>query len=490
MDNEQVLRCWESWNGSIVCSKSGETFTADRLRALTEKTVETFQSINIHKGDVVVLSLKNTVTFPVCFMALLYIKANILLLSSNATGFELSRFLDIHGFKWIIRNSDLLPLQGMERVHFENVLVDNLLVCENRYTVSKITASNYLTLPQDGVIIHQTSGTYGRPMLCVRNQEVAIAEGVNYVSSIPAYNNIKIRITTPLNHAFSYGFGLMSSIITNSTLIMDESFNPKKVLKEETNETSDILCVVPPMLRSLMQLKKRDASYLLPKMTFYAGSSCQSQVAEEFVKTFDSNLYAILGSTETGAISSSYGCRENNCGVGKLLNNVEIDIVNKEENYQGYFVGDLKVKSTSMMQGYCSDSDYRNIEWFSTGDLATYDANGNLHIVGRKRDLINVGGVKIDSYEIEEIIRSYPGVDDCVVYSGAAQNGEEAIFACISSSVEIKTPELMHYCSNLLSRHKLPNRVLFIDKIPRTESGKCLKTLLPQYFHNTNPICL
>jgi long-chain acyl-CoA synthetase len=409
-------------------------------------------------------------------MALLQIEANPLILHASTTENEVERMSKNIGIRWVLKDDiDLNSINSREK--WLEIGKVNLCIYPND------TEGN--TIPEKGVILHQTSGTYGRPLQCIRNQKVAVAEAVNYVSSIKQFDKITIRVTTPLNHAFAYGFGLISSIITDSNMIIDTSFNPKKVLNEETKNVSDILCVVPPMLESLIYFKQADDSFQLPHSVYYAGTMCAPSLKDKFETTFGSELFAILGSTETGAIACSNSNNGKANGVGKILNNVNVSIKNTGKYKDlGENIGELYVKSTSMMQRYCDERFPKEIDCFSTGDLAKFDENNDLHIIGRIKDIINVGGAKVDPVEVEKVLLEYQGIDDAIVYSGCSENRNEIVLAAISSNEDLDESSILDFCAKRLNHYKIPRRINILKDIPRTPSGKCLKPKLPGYNEN------
>ena len=101
------------------------------------------------------------------------------------------------------------------------------------------------------MILHATSGTYGHASFCVRDQQVAVAEADNFIAGIPPYRRARVRVATPLSHAYAYGFGLVGCLRTHSTLVLESHFNPKVLLAREREQPSDLAVLVPPMLRIL-----------------------------------------------------------------------------------------------------------------------------------------------------------------------------------------------------------------------------------------------
>jgi long-chain acyl-CoA synthetase len=480
----EVIEAWESFTGAVECGASGRLWNSDELRALSQSVADSLLEKGVAQGDIVAVILSNTVCFPVVFMALLSLRCNPLLLHGSTTHAELERVSHEAPVKYAVHEnmkfvSNYIPGPG------EEVLLDYRI--ENlSFKLSTVRACIHMDSGLQGSILHLTSGTNSHSKICIRNQVVAIAEARNYTSTIDIYSKARVVVTTPLSHAFAYGFGLMSSILTNSTLVIDSMFNPKKVIRGLANHPCDILTLVPPMVSLFTSLKPIDQYAKIARAAFYAGTVCDSFTLFDFEKTFGLNLYSIYGSTETGAISTNYCCGSKVDGLGYPLLNTDICITNTHNyNELGNGIGEISVKSDSMMQGYYTQGydNQKKLEYFSTGDVGGYEDHV-IRIMGRMTDFININGFKIDPNEIEEVVLSYEGILDAVVYPGRLSKGDEVVLCsiCTDPDVNIEIIELKQYCQSKLSNYKLPQHFWILDRLPRTGSGKCLKRELPGYY--------
>lgn len=479
-NSDELVNHWLKWQGAIDCSQTNKIWKAGEMIALSKKISQQLKETGIKEGDIVALIMGNTVAFPVILHSVLMIKANPLLLHVSTTDYELNQEFGEIAISWLICDK----IESLSRIK------------EDKYPVMMSTEINSITLKVlclnrerkksshfKGVIFHPTSGTSGSSKICIRDQNVAVAEGINYTSTIKQYNRIRIYITTPLSHAYAFGFGLVSSILTHSTLVVSPFFNPKELLRREQKMPSNILTAVPPMFQTLIHFKNLNPDYYIPEMVFYAGTRCDPSSMQELEKTFNCTVYSIYGTTETGAIASSCIKGHKTNGVGKSLNNVNISI-RKKENYTniGSGVGEIFIHSSSMMQGYYNDDLSKKIDYFATGDLGYFDNNQCLELIGRQKDIINVSGMKINPSEVEEVIFTFPGVQDCAVYPGENKEGDEIIVAAVYMEKKIfSSDRIKKHISNALNHYKIPHAIFCVDKIPRTASGKCLKNRLPGY---------
>jgi acyl-coenzyme A synthetase/AMP-(fatty) acid ligase len=273
--------------------------------------------------------------------------------------------------------------------------------------------------------------------------------------------------------------------------VLDTVFNPKKLLRRQKEEISDILAIVPPMVKPLVYLGNLDKSYRMPDIVFYAGAQCNELLLAKFENAFNTTLYTIYGTTETGAITTDFAHQVICEGVGKPLKNVEVE-VKKQERYSdmGKGIGEIFVKSTSMMQGYAEHWHCeKNIKYWPTGDIGFIDEQGNIHLTGRKNDIINLGGMKVDPREVEKILLEHPLIHDAVVYSGILDDSSDIIQAAICvNEHELEAKTIRKYCYKHLNSYKVPRKYHFVSEIPRSPSGKCLKRYLPGFLEAKNSV--
>jgi acyl-coenzyme A synthetase/AMP-(fatty) acid ligase len=476
-----ILDRWRTWQGGIDCGLSGRVLPADELRRLSSAIAERPAFRNLRRGEAVAVMLANSAAFPVVLMALLEIGCNPLLTFAGTPLPELRNIGRRFGVRYAVHDFvggvTMLPADQLRSA--DKVAVGGVsLVLLELDTI----AEDPIEIPGSGVILHPTSGTGGAAKYSVRNQQAAMAEAENYASAVDVYREARVTITTPLTHAFAYGFGLMTAMLTDSTLAVDAFFNPKRLVRLERERPSDILAIVPPMARTFIELVRREPAAAMAKTVFYAGAPLNEKIAVEFEAVCKTRLSTILGTTETGAISTSYANEAVRAGVGRPLAGVAIGLGDIQAFRPfGEQVGILQVRSTSMMQGYVPGLDpSRPIDVFPTGDLAWIDDDDCIHIVGRARDVINLGGMKVDPTEVEAIMLTDPTIKDAVVYPGMLEDGTEFVQAAVSGE-GVDTGQLRMLCLRELAAYKVPTTIHVVDQIPRSPSGKCLKFKCPEY---------
>jgi malonyl-CoA/methylmalonyl-CoA synthetase len=195
------------------------------------------------------------------------------------------------------------------------------------------------------------------------------------------------------------------------------------------------------------------------------------------------------GMTETLMNTSVRADGERKPGtVGVPLRGVEVRLVEDSgaiiTGSDGETVGEIQVRGPNLFTEYLNRPDATaevfTDGWFRTGDMATRDADGYLRIVGRKAtDLIKSGGYKIGAGEIENALLEHPGVAEAAVTGEPDPDlGERIVAWIVPAGPPPGEQELSDHVARLLSPHKRPRVVRFLDALPRNDMGKVMKRAL------------
>jgi long-chain acyl-CoA synthetase len=147
-------------------------------------------------------------------------------------------------------------------------------------------------------------------------------------------------------------------------------------------------------------------------------------------------------------------------------------------------VGELAVKGPQVMLGYYNQPDETNLVlkdgWFRTGDVARIDPDGFAYIVDRKKDMVDVGGMKVYPREVEEVLFQHPGVmDAAAVGAPDAEHGEVVVAFVVKKPGSTATAEeLIAFVRERIAHYKAPRRIEFRDELPRTGVQKVLRRVL------------
>jgi fatty-acyl-CoA synthase len=171
---------------------------------------------------------------------------------------------------------------------------------------------------------------------------------------------------------------------------------------------------------------------------------------------------------------------------GRTLFGVDLKIVGangQELPWDGVTAGDLYIKGPWVLSRYFlaeHDNPLDEHGWFPTGDVATMDADGYMHITDRSKDVIKSGGEWISSIEIENIAMGHPAVAlaACIGIKHPKWDERPVVAVTLRPGQEVTREELLAFYAGKLPKWQLPDDVLFVDEIPIGATGKMLKSRL------------
>ena len=144
--------------------------------------------------------------------------------------------------------------------------------------------------------------------------------------------------------------------------------------------------------------------------------------------------------------------------------------------------GEIWVRGPNVFAGYWDDPEATGKAltpdgWLRTGDVAVVDDDGFLFLVDRVKDLIIVSGFNVYPAEVEEVLASHPAVAQVAVIGVPHPHSGEAVKAYVvtADGVSVEEDELIQHCEAHLARYKCPQKVMFVDEIPQSATGKVLR---------------
>ncbi len=200
--------------------------------------------------------------------------------------------------------------------------------------------------------------------------------------------------------------------------------------------------------------------------------------AEAFRARFDKPLVQGLGIIEIGLPLLNVGCAsEAPSAVGRPLPAFDVELRDEEGRaVPPGNIGELWIKGPGMFDAYLSP--WQTLEeicvdgWFATGDLAETDAAGRVYLRGRKKSVLNIGGMKVFPEEIEAVLDRHPAVKRSCVTGHEHRTLGTVPVADVVLRTTANPRELIAWCRESLSAFKVPARIRVVDSVPLTASGK------------------
>jgi len=339
---------------------------------------------------------------------------------------------------------------------------------------------------QIGAMIY-TSGTTGRPkgaMLSHRAllyQSAIVAERRAFGPGDCAY------VVAPMVHVLGLAGMVLPLLYAGAAMELAARFDPERVLAELGQGRLTHLYGAAPMMAALVGRaggKRIEAPRL--KEVLAGGAPIDAALRESASRVFGMTLGAGYAATEFTPISASTPARPANPGaVGRPWHGMEFRLVDEagREVPQGE-VGEVWCRGPNAMSGYYRDAEAtaqitRPGGWIAIGDLARLDGDGQIHLVGRLKDLIIRSGFNVYPAEIEGVLTDHPDVLIAAVVGRAVEGNEEVVaFVEPAPGRTIDTAQLGAFAAERLAAYKKPARIEVLDSVPVGPTGKIDKVAL------------
>jgi len=355
----------------------------------------------------------------------------------------------------------------------------------------------------DTCLIQYTGGTTGTPkgaVLTHRNMVSNFAQGRQWLDLKMGGGTVCSGF--PFFHLAGLYFGMISMAMAFTQCLIPDPRNTKNMCKEISSHHPNLMLQVP----SLYQMLTEDPEF--SKIDFSTLNACISG-ASPFSKEAINALEAIVGK---GKVVELYGMTEASPiitmnplrgtkkigSVGVPLQSTEVKLVDVETGKKEVALGDVGeiiVRGPQVMKGYHNKPEetdntlreFQNAKWLYTGDVARMDEDGYFYIADRTKDMLIVGGFKVFSREVEDVLSEHRAVELCAIVGLANPERPDSqivkAFIQLTRDAQGKDPEvikkdILEHCKENLAPYKVPKMIVFMGAIPLTAVGKVDKKAL------------
>lgn len=343
---------------------------------------------------------------------------------------------------------------------------------------------------EDTAFLLYTSGTTGLP-------KGAMLTHLNVWHSLQHFalghrlgSQERSLLAVPATHVTGLVAIVLSMINVGGTVVMQPAFKAREFLALAARERVTHTVLVPAMYNLILRDPERHAFDL---SAWRLGSYGGAPMPEAGIVALGQWLPQLslvngYGATETTSptsltpIGEGLARRET---VGRPVHCAEVMVVDDDGREMPVgSVGEIWIRGPMVVPGY-----WRNPEataasftagFWHSGDIGSIDAEGYLRLVDRKKDMINRGGYKIFSVEVENVVTQHPGVLECAVVARSCPVLGERVHAYVSRVERNVTAEsLSRFCVGKLADYKVPETFTLVDEpLPRSSAGKILKRTL------------
>ena len=336
-----------------------------------------------------------------------------------------------------------------------------------------------------------TSGTTGRPKGVMTTHGQNIRVYTAWADGVGLRPGDRYLVINPMFHTFGYKAGLLACIIRGATIISQPVFDAAEAIRLIGHERVTVLPGPPTLYASLLDHPARAGQDLSCLRLAVTGAAV---VPVPLVERMRAELfrevviaYGLTESCGTVTVGDPHADPETACRtVGRAIEGTEVIIGGPDgAPLPPGSSGEVLVRGYNVMRGYFEDpaataAALDPAGWLHTGDVGTLDADGNLRITDRLKDMFTVGGFNAYPAEIEQVIARHEQVSEAAVVGVPdARLGEVGCaFVVPRPGATVTEAEIIAFCRERLANFKVPRSVRTVAALPRNASGKVLKTEL------------
>lgn len=449
------------------------------------------------KGDVLGILSPNVPEYAIAFHAVATLGGIITTVNPLYTGDEVGHQLKDSGARFLITDPQFVAKsrEAVQETSVEEIFVfgesegvtpfASLLESEGDPPLVAINPR------EDLVALPYSSGTTGLPkgvMLTHHNlvSNLCQMDGLDYF-----HRDDTLIAVLPMFHIYGLVVILNMGMRMGATIVTMPRFDLEQFLQIVEKYQVSLAHLVPPIVLALTKSPEVDNYDLSKLKTIFSGAApLGDKISSACRERLSCDIRQGYGMTETSPVTHSTPAGRANIKLGSVgppAPNTECKIVHPETGAElgPNQEGEICVRGPQIMKGYLNkpDATAHTIDadhWLHTGDIGYADEDSHFFIVDRLKELIKYKGFQVAPAELESLLLSHPAIADAAVIPIADEEAGELPKAFIVLKGQATADEIMNFVEEHVAPHKKIREVEFIDKIPKSASGKILRRVLVQ----------
>jgi long-chain acyl-CoA synthetase len=452
------------------------------------------QAKGLARGDRVALLLGNRIEFPLTLFAAAHLGLTTVLLGTRQQKPEIAYVLNDCGAKLLIHEvalADRLPEAGdiPQLVHRIGVDDDPRLSQFAGIAGHAAVVAPAEVGEEDTAMILYTSGTTGRPKGAMLAHCNIVHSAMVFVDCFGLIRTDRSIAAVPLAHVTGVVANIMTMVACAGTLVIVAEFKAADYLKVVARERITYTVMVPAMYNLCLLQPDFDAHDLSTwRIGGFGGAPMPVATIERLAVKLPglklSNCYGATETTSPSTLMPGELAARHIDSVGLPCPGVTVAVMDEKgrELPRGE-IGEIWIHGASVIKGYWNNpkataESFTGGFWHS-GDLGSIDTDNLVRVFDRQKDMINRGGLKIFSAEVESVLAGHPRVVESAIIAKPCPVLGERVHAVVVTRGDIGAEALRAWCAERLSDYKVPETMLITaDPLPRNANGKVLKRQL------------
>ena len=493
----------KKYTGLTAVTFEGTEITYEELKSRIDRLAGSWRKMGFEKGERIGLMMRNHPDYIVSYYAAHALGLIVVQINPNYTVRELLQILTDAEVSYIVVDGvSLKTVYEVESIYqFKAIITSQSTATEANeqvFHIEKLIAlDTLLSTPavidpeKEIAVIQYTGGTTGKikgAMLTHKNLVTNVIQSFAMYKEKVSLDQDIILAATPLYHVYAMTSAMNLGLYMGANILLVEKFQVDEVMQMIKKYQPTFFPGVPQMYISFVNYPNAK-NYGLD--CFQVCSCGSAPLPVEVMKNFESisgtKILEGFGMSETSPTTHRTPINgETKVGsIGIPVSETDCLIIDNDQNELGAnAVGELLVKGPQIMKGYWNnEAETKRVlknGWMHTGDLAMQDEDGYFYIVGRKKEMVIIGGFNIYPQEIEGILYEHPSVKESAVVGIPDSEKGEIVKAYVvpKDGYSIEIDELKAHCYQSLTPYKVPKQFEIMDVLPRNTVGKLLKRKL------------
>ena len=436
------------------------------------------QTSGIKAGDVVAVTLVDSAEYRIAILALARAGAVMVSIDGELPAPEKVEAISHARAKAIVIGTPEDSIADLPRLHIAKLFQSTLADFEK----PSVDSGHPLT-------IVQSSGTTGTPKSFFWSHRAMEVQAIRHQRCFGWTE--QDRYLAVVSMKFFWERELCFILLyLGATIIVNDVAPPDQIVEKVRAERITIMALTPAHLNDFLGLQTNESPIFPSVRTMVVGSAPLTNERRIRVRRqLTPNFYEQLGTNEAGLLvlgtPGDQDARPD--AIGRVVTGVEAKVTDANGNVvPSGVVGLVGFRGEGFPSGYVENPEatarsFRD-GWFYPGDLAAIDEHGYFHFKGRIDDIINFQGAKFYPIEVEKALLAHPAVAEATVIGWPDPTSGETPVAFVVTLHQVSADELRSFCCQRIASYKSPNRFVFVNRMPKTRTGKILRRSLKEIY--------